>query len=237
MELVGILRPLSRRPILVVIGMLAAIAAGVFVAGGGTKTTGTASARVMVDTTKSQLLYQAPTGADTLPWRAVLLAYLGGSRPLTDHIANEVGIRRNELVLVYPTLEAPETPATLPTRAAEAAGLISEKYVLTVDFEDLLPIISLKAKAPSRRAARRLVEAAVRTLENAGTPAQVTPQTQDLAVKPTGPVRSKSIVHKPQPLLGAAVAIVLFGIWSAAVAFVPLLLNAWRHAGPRPRLV
>ena len=114
MELVAILRLLSRRPILVAVGAVMAIAVGVLAAGGPTKKSGAASARVVVDTAKSQLIYQAPTGADTLPWRSVLLADLAGSRPLTDRIANEVGIRRKELVVVHPELAAPVTPPRFP---------------------------------------------------------------------------------------------------------------------------
>jgi hypothetical protein len=234
MELVGILRLLSRRPILLAIGAVAAIAIGILAAGRGeTKTTGSASARLIVDTAKSQLTYQAPGAVDTLPWRTSLLAYLAGSRSLTDRIATEVGIRRSELAVLYPDLEVPEKPDSLPSRASEVAAVISEKYVLTVDYDELLPVISLGAEAPDRGAASRLVEAAIGALKDAGTPASVTPQIQGLAVDSIGPVRSKAVVHKLPPLLGVGIAIVLFGIWSAAVAFIPLLLSAWRDAGRR----
>ena len=235
MELVGILRLLSRRRLLVAVGAVLAIAAGVLAAGGPTKTSGTASARVMLDTAKSQLTHGAPTGGDTLTWRSVLLAYLGGSRPLTDRIAEETGIRRKELVVLYPTLEDPWRPAALPSKAAEAALVISEKYILTVGFDEVVPIISLKGEAPDRAAAARLVEATVNSLKDAGTPASVEPGIQGLRVESLGPVRSKAVVDKPKPLLGAAVAIVLFGLWTAGVAFIPLLLKAWRDAGRRPQ--
>jgi hypothetical protein len=234
-ELVGILRLVSRRRILVAIGAVAAIAVGILVAGGETKTSGAASARLMLDTAKSQLIHQAPSGSGTLTWRTVLLAYLAGSRPLMDRIVNGIGIRRNELVVVYPKLEVPERPAALPSRAAEVATVTSEKYILLVDFDELLPIISLEAEAPDRAAAARLVEAAVSTLKDTGTPVRVTPQIQALAVESMGPVRSKAIVHKPQPLLGVAIAVALFGVWSAGVVFIPLLLSAWRGAGRRPQ--
>ena len=235
MELVGILRLLSRRRLLVAIGLVLAIAAGVYVTTAATKTTGTASARVMVDTARSQLIHGAPRGDDTLTWRSVLLAYLGGTRPLTDRITDEVGIRRKELLVAYPTLEDPWRPAALPSKAAEAALVVWEKYILTVSFEELLPIISLKGEAPDREASVRLVEAAVSALIDAGTPARVEPGIQGLSVESLGPVRSKSVVEKPKPLLGAAVAIVLFGLWCAAVVFIPLLLGAWRNAGRRPQ--
>jgi hypothetical protein len=234
-ELVGILRLLARRPILVAIGAVAAIAAGVLALGGETEKTGTASARLMLDTAKSQLSHQAPAGADTLTWRTVLLAYHAGSRPLRNRIANEVGIRRNELALVYPNLAEPFAPAVLPARAAEKAAVISEKYILSVDVDEIVPIISLAAEAPDRGAAARLVEAALRALDNAGTPAQLTPRLQGLSVEPLGPVRSKAIVHKSNPLLGVGLAIVLFGVWSTGVALIPRLLSGWRDAPRAPQ--
>ena len=232
MELVAILRLLLRRPILVVIGAVAAISVGLFLAGGETKETGTAKGRLVLDTAKSQLIHQAPSGADTLPWRTVLLADLAGSRPLTERIANEVGIRRNQLVVVHPELAAPVTAATLPTRAAKVASVTAEKYILTVSFDELLPIISLRAEAPNRRAAALLVEAAMGTLKDTGTPKRLTPQIQGLVVESVGPVRSKATLDKPKPLLGVAIAISLFGVWCAGVALIPRLLSAWR-AAPR----
>jgi hypothetical protein len=234
-ELVPILRLLSRRPILVAIGAVVAIAIGVLAAGGQTKKSGTASARLVLDTGRSQLIHQAPRGADTLPWRAVLLADLAGSRPLMDRIASQADIRRSELVVVHPDLAEPVLPATLPTRAAEVARVISEKYVLTVRFDEMLPIVSLGAEAPDRRAAVRLVAAAVDTLEDAGTPTEAAPQIQSLVVESAGPVRSRAIIDRPQPLLGVVLAIVLFGMWCAALAVIPRVLSAWRRFGPRPQ--
>ena len=237
MELLGILRLLSRRRLLVAIGAVVAIAIGVLATGLTTQTSGKASARVMLDTANSQLTHGAPSGGDTLTWRSVILAYLAGSRALTDRIADQAGIRRNQLVVVYPTLEDPWRPAALPSKASEVANVVPEKYVLTVTFDELIPIISLKAEAPDRRASARLAAAAVSTLEEAATPTQVTPGIQGLAVESLGPVRSKAIVQRPQPLLGAAIALVLFGLWVACVAFIPLFLDALRRSrAPAARL-
>jgi hypothetical protein len=233
-EIVGILRLLSRRPMLVAIGAVAAIAVSILAAGGETKETGTASARLVLDTAKSQLIYRAPSGAETLPWRAMLLSDLSGSKALTDRIASQVGIRTNELAVVHPDLAAPVTPAALPTRAAEVADVISEKYILTVRFNEPLPIISLEAQAPDRDAAVRLVGAAMGALKDTGTPAPAAPGTQGLVVESVGPVRSKAIVREPQSLLGPALAIVLFGVWCAGVALIPRRLGAWRAAGRPP---
>jgi hypothetical protein len=220
---------------LVAIGMLAAIAVGVLASRGEAKQTGTASARVVLDTAKSQLIYRDPSGGDTLGWRGVLLAELAGSRPVADRIAKEVGIRRKQLVVVYPDLAEPVMPATLPSRAAQAARVTSQKYVLTVRFDDVLPIISLDAQAPDRAAAARLAEAATSALKAVGTSEPVTAQIQGLVVERVGPVHSKAVIDRPQPLLGVALAVSLFGLWCAGVALVPRLVSAWRSAGRRPQ--
>lgn len=233
MELVAILRLLSRRPVLLAIGAVAAIAIGVLAAGGPTKKSGTASARLVLDTEKSQLIHQAPSGGDTLPWRTVLLADFAASMPVMDRIANEVGIQRSELVVVQPELAVPVLPTTLPTRAAKAAAVTSEKYIVTVSFDELLPIISLEAEAPGRGAAVRLVEATAGALRDTGTSAGTTPGVEGLVVENVGPVRSKAIVDKPQPLLGVGVALFLFGLWAAAIALIPRLLSAWRYVSLR----
>jgi hypothetical protein len=234
-ELVPFLRLLARRPMLVAIGMVVAIAIGVLAAGGKTKESGTASGRVVLDTAKSQLIYGDPSGGDTLGWRGVLLAELAGSRPVTDRISNELGIRRNQLVVVYPDLAEPVMPATLPSRAAQAARATPEKYVLTVRFDEVLPIISLDAQAPDRAAAARLVEAATGGLKAVGTSEPVSPQIQGLVVEKVGPVRSTAVLDRPQPLLGVALAVILFGLWCAGVALVPRLVSAWRSAGRPPQ--
>ena len=126
-------------------------------------------------------------------------------------------------------------PTTLPTRAATVAGVTPEKYVLTVGFDEVLPIIALKAEAPSRGAAVRLVEAAMGALKDTGTPTGTTPQIQGLVVESVGPVRSKAIIDKPQPLLGVAIAIGCSGSGPQAVALIPRLLSAWRGAGRWPQ--
>lgn len=237
MELVAILRLLLRRPVLTAIGAVAAIAVGVLAAGGETEKTGTASARLVLDTAPSQLIHQAPTGSDTLLWRTVMLADLTASRPLMDRIAGEVGIRRNELAVVHPELAVPVIPATLPSRAATVAAVTPEEYVLTVRFDELLPIIALEANAPDRRAAVRLVEAAGDALKDIGTPERVTPQIQGLTVESVGPVRSRTIIDKPQPLLGIGFAIAVFAVWSAGVALSPRVRSAWRYTFRKPRPV
>jgi hypothetical protein len=234
-EFVPILRTLWRRRILVVVGALVSIALGVLAAGGETSRSGVASARVVMDTERSQLIYRAPSGHDTLPWRAQLLADLTASRPLRERIAKEVGIKEKELAVVLPQLNAPVIPSTLPSRASRVANATFEEYVLTVRFDELSPIITIDATAPSRGAAARLAGAASTALQDTGTPALVAPGIQGLAVESVGPVQSKEIVKKPKLVLGVALVVCLFGFWCGAVALGPRLLELWRSVAGRPQ--
>ena len=78
MEFLHLLRRLWRRRILLGAGVL--VAAATLVASGGTSPVtaqgGLASTSVALDTPRSQLVAAAPVGADTLAWRASLLAHL-----------------------------------------------------------------------------------------------------------------------------------------------------------------
>jgi capsular polysaccharide biosynthesis protein len=234
-EFVPILRTLWRRRILVLLGALAAVALGVMAAGGETTRSGTASTRVVVDTEKSELIYQNPSGHDTLRWRADLLADLLASGPLREQVATQAGIRAKELAVVLPPLAVPVVPSTLPSRASKVANSVLDKYILTVHVDDVAPIISIEAAAPSRRAAARLAGAASATLQKTGTPAQVTRGIQGLAIESAGPVQSKEIVKKPKLVLGFALVVCLFCAWCGAIALGPRLLEAWRGVAERPQ--
>lgn len=235
MEFVPILRTLWRRRILVLIGAVASIALGLVAAGGETSRSGFASARVVLDTERSQLIYRAPSGHGTLPWRAQLLADLTATRPVRERITTEVGIKDRELLVVLPQLDVPVIPSTLPSRASRAANATFEEYILTVRFDELAPLISIDATAPSREAASRLAGAASSALQDTGTPALVTPGIQGLAVESVGPVLSKEIVKKPKLVLGLALVLCVFGFWCGALALGPRLLDFWRAVAGRPQ--
>jgi uncharacterized protein involved in exopolysaccharide biosynthesis len=234
-EFVPILRALWRRRFLVLVGAVAAVALGVIAAGGETTRSGTASTRVVVDTEKSELIYQNPYGHDTLHWRADLLADLLASGPLREQVATEAGIKAKELAVVLPPLAVPVIPSTLPSRASKVANPTSDEYILTVHVDEVAPIISIEAAAPSRGAAARLAGAASAALQQTGTPTEVRPGIQGLAVESVGPVQSKEIVNKPKLVLGFALVVCLFCAWCGAIALGPRLLEAWRSFAERPQ--
>lgn len=217
------------------VGAVASIALGVISSGGEASRSGVASGRVVLDTPKSQLIHRAPRGHDTLPWRAELLADYLAVRPLRERIAKEVGIRTSELVVVHPPLTVPEVPTTLPARAARVANATFEDYILTVRFNELAPIISIEAAAPSREAAARLAGAASAAVQDTGTPSRVSPMIQGLVIESIGPVQSKELVDKPKLVLGVALGLGLFFIWCAAVALGSRSVEVLRALAGRPQ--
>jgi hypothetical protein len=229
-ELVAILRVLWAHRILVALGAVVAIAAGLMVARGETTSVGVASTRIVLDTPDSQLLLPVTKGADSLGWRAALLANLTASQSVREDIADEVGIRPDRLVVIEPLLTTPTVRTALAPRALEAAEHTTADYVLTVRFDPELPIISVEALAPDRRAATRLAEAATGALTAAAKAPPDTRGKQGLVVNELGTPRTRAIVSGPGRAMPVAVTVVLFGFWCACVALGAGMARAWRAA-------
>jgi hypothetical protein len=230
-DLVAILRALWRGRIFVCIGLVVAIGVGLLAARGETRTVGIASTRMVVDTRPSNLVAPAPQGADSLTWRAALLANKLATGPFRERLATAVGIPLERLIVVQPPLKVPTVPTTLAPRALEAGENVTADYVLTVRFDEGLPIITTEAHAPSGAAAKRLVEASVDALLVAATPQRVWRMTQPYEVSRVATTRVREVVNGPGRVMPAAFALVTFIFWCAALVLLQGALRAWRGAG------
>jgi hypothetical protein len=237
MRIVAILRVIWRRRALVAIGAAAAV--GVSVAIGPTAPTRSAIGwtTVVVDTRPSQLVDAAPPGAETLSWRAALIADLVTADPVRTRIAAAAGVPAGQLRVIEPTLEAPPAPTALPRRAARAAGETTEPYVVHVTADDELVTIDVRAQAPDRRTAGRLVRATAAALSSFAPPAGVR-GLQPFDLRPTGAVQTAPVVDGGGRLFAFVLAAALFAIWCAGVGFAPALrggrLSARREPARRP---
>jgi hypothetical protein len=229
MEFLGILRALKGAGILVAIGALLAIAIAVSAGRAKPGHSGLAWTRVVLDTPKSELVSPAPAGAESLEWRAALLASLMTTNELKQTIARSAGIPADSLATIDPDLTDPAVPASLPTRASNAAAVVSETHVLTARTQ-ALPIIKIDAAAPDRAGAIRLADAAVRALQAQTTPFS-TRETQGLLVERAAPTRSKDVVSGHGPVLALAMAVFFFAFWCGCVLLVSPLLRALRAHG------
>lgn len=246
MEVVSFLHVLWRRRLLVVVGLVVALALG-FVAGREPASSyGTATSRVLLDTPRSVTVENAPFGAETLPWRANLIVHLIGSEDAKRRLARELGIRPDRLAVVDVALSVPDVRASMPKAAAEAALPTGAPYVLTVSQRNLeLPIVYVEADAPDRRRAARLAGAAADLMKAAAPPPGSVPDysyevAEDMAsakdprvlqgfvVEDFGPVRSKTVEEDHGPVKAAGVSLIVLALWCVGLVLAPAARSLWR---------
>jgi hypothetical protein len=231
MEILHVLRTLWRRRIAVVLGVVAAVPVLIDGGRGAPSSGGVASTRVALDTPRSQLVNAAPAGADSLGWRASLLAHLVAADATKRMIASLAGIPPARVAVVDPTLAVPAVPASLPKGASEATAAATAPYVLSVyESDGSLPIIAIHAAAPDRAAAARLAGATATVLESESSPAD-TPAVQPFTVERVAPIHARTVVSGGGMVRAAAMAVFVVGAWCACVALGPRL----SVRGPRRR--
>jgi hypothetical protein len=235
MELAAVLHVLWRFRIVVAVGAVVAIAAGLWDAKGGTARLGVASMRVILDTPKSLTVDVNPPGMDTLEWRAGLLADVMSTREWRRHIAREMGIPIDSLVVMAPYRFGPAAPFPLPRAALDAAAVAPEPYVLAIESVERPPIIEIDARAPSRERAGRLAAAAAAALEAAAPVEELVPgKSQGLVAYAVGPPRSFDVASGPGRLMPGVVAAVVFGFWCAGIVLIAAMASARRSRIGKP---
>lgn len=126
---------------------------------------GTASTRVLVDTSKSLVLdIRYGTGDfDSLTARAVLLGNLMASLPVREYIARRAHVPAEAIRATTPlTPDFPRPPAGVGEAKSQRDLLRStNQYRLNVQANPTVPIIEVYAQAPTARAARELADGAV----------------------------------------------------------------------------
>jgi hypothetical protein len=239
MELVALLRVLWRHRIVVALGGVVAIGLALMLTRGPTIHSGVASMRVRLDTTTSELLVSNPPGAPTLGWRAQLLGDVMTTDTIRLQVARAMRTSADNVLITTPAQSVPAIPVSLPVAALEAAATAASSKPFQVDVlaASPLPIIRIDARAPTRRDAARLVTVTanlIRVTARAGAAAPGFPdlQPQDLAVRDTGPVRSRDIVNGPRRAMAAAVAFVVFVFWCSVVTLVAGLARVRRTSRP-----
>ena len=221
MELVTFLRLLWRYRIAMAVGFLVALALGFLATRGAETHVTVASTRVVLDTPESQLIEDLPTGADTLVWRAALLADLAASDSLRTEIESQAHVADAQLAVTAPYMATPPVVVPLPVAALSAAEAQAdaEPFGVAVQGVDNLPIISINTHAPTRGAAVRLAHATASVLESAAAAHRGEPRTQSFVVEDVGPVKAKTITDGPRKIAGAIVVILVFGLWCFVLAF------------------
>ncbi len=224
-----------RRP--VVVAAVIALALGFAVGATGAAPGGVAFTSVMLDTSKSHVVANVPIGADSLAWRASLLAHLMADESRKRQLAQELGISPDQLVVVDAALSEPKVPNSLATAAATAARAGGAPYVLIPYLKnESLPIISIEAHAPDREGAARLAEAAAGLLRAQAPPPEEVVELsrpeaeaamassiprglQGFVVEDVAPVRAESAADDQRSIKAKALPVLIVGLWCGCVAF------------------
>jgi hypothetical protein len=217
MELVALLRALWRRRRLAAVGLGVAVCIAFLASRGETTTVGVASKRVVLDTVNSQLVDAEPVGADTLAWRAALLADLMGGDAGGPRIADQLGVPERDIAIFAPYLNEPAKATPLSDRATEAAATTTEPYVVAIQAAEPLPIIRIDATAPDGDEAIRLAEAAADALKAASAAHVDTADLLAFVVEDVGPVRARTITEGPRRIVAGVLALMFFTLWCIGV--------------------
>jgi hypothetical protein len=243
MEIVAILRVLWRRRLLVLLGLAISLAVCFKLATATPAVSGVAWTTAALDTKPSQIVAPTPEGAETLGWRAELLAGLLLTDAARAEIAKAMGVPADQVAVFQPVLNVPESATALPANASEAAIVTAAPYVLTVTSDEQLGTIAIMAAAPERAAAVRLADAVVKKLSaDAASPVVTTPvptATPDPAAEPsltpppapevaqafvierTTAVHSDVVSSGGGRIVAAGTGMVLFALWCGAIALIP----------------
>jgi len=235
MELLALLRWLRRHPVLVALGLVIAAALAFRAAQGESRTFAVASQRLVLDTPKSQLLEADPKGADTLPWRAAVLAEMTGTDSVGTRIARDMGAPARSVEVISMNLTVPEVASPLVTAAEKAEAAAGERYVALVGFDQRLPLITVATRAPDRRAAVRLAHLTASALMAAATAPRTAVEPQGLTVQAIGRPRAKEVVDSPRLAVPVVIFVVLVSLWCVGIALLSRVRNALRAPAPAER--
>lgn len=167
MGLVGLLRVLWRRRIAVTVGAL--LASGIAVAGiqrDGAAPSASSVTKLLIDTPDSLVADARAPGARTIDARARLVASLLADDDAKAAIVRRAGLRPSEVAVAGPGAAAPPEVITPLAEEAIRAAMPARAYLVSVEVEPDLPIVSIDANAPDRNQAAQLGRAAVDALRS-----------------------------------------------------------------------
>jgi hypothetical protein len=230
-----ILRDLWRRRVLVAAAALVAIAIGWMLAykvgfppERRSYQVGVASASVLIDTPKSQVVEIAPKGSDMLGARANVLANLMVDGAIKEAIAQRVGVPSKELIAT--TDSAGTTETETPLTATSHAYSTSVAH--TSDMNEL-PIIKIETQAPDVRRAIELANAAVTGLSehlDSTAASETVSDTRRLRVRALGTAQGHLATRGPGRLIAVAAAIFVFMLGCGLILVVSAVVRGWRAA-------
>lgn len=150
--------------------------------------------------------------------RAALLVDEAASDVTRREVARRAGIPASQLVVLGPAANPPQDPVPLAVAAASAAARSTARYSITADADGQVPIITIRASAPSVQAAARLVTAFSAAM---GARAMAhRPHDVPLSVEPLGPPVTKRFVSHARRSVTFAIALATMIVWLAMIVII-----------------
>jgi hypothetical protein len=248
LELVKILRELSRRRRLVAIVLGFSLIVGLLLAfkpglppRSRQYVVHRSSADVLIDTRDSQVVTVNGRGPDlpTLAGRANLIGNLMTGGRLKEAIASAAGVPSELLTVVPPGNAATPGVAPLPVKSPASIGLSeAESTILSLSTDETLPILHIVVQAPDEATARALTTAAVSELKKylgSVAAAQKIPAVHQLVLRELGaPVAETAIRGLPRKYaLIATLVLALLGC--AAIVGGSWFIRSWQQVAEAER--
>jgi hypothetical protein len=194
---------------------------------------GTATASVLVDTPKSQVIEVAPKGSDTLGSRANVLANLMVDGEIKSSIAQQMGLPARRLVATTQSGGITDPPPPL-TRDSYA---MSTSVAMTSDMVEL-PIIRVQTQAPDVGQAIKLANAAITGLSeylDSKASVETVSNAHRLRVRALGTAQGQTSVKGPRLPMAVATGLMVFVFGCALILALTALASGWRAADARER--
>jgi hypothetical protein len=241
MELIFALRTLGRHKLLVLLGVLAAGAAGYKMYKSTPPVTSTVAwTRVILDAPKSALVDVDSETADQLPWRAELVAATMATDSARADVAARMHLPADQVDVIDPTLVHAPIPASVPEAASRAAAITPAPYVITPSVPNpSIPMIALEFAAPDAAGAERLAQATVGFLKQHGTKTGRfktliysgggKDEYERYSVVEVAPIQTDVSVTTEAPGMAAAAAAFVFLGWCACIVLIPAVRQRLRR--------
>jgi len=242
LELVKIMRELSRRRKLValvlgvslLVGFLLAFKPGVPPQSRQYQVS-LASSDILIDTSDSQVVAVGGRGPDlpTLASRANLIGNLMTSGPLKDAIAKRAGVPSDLLIVVPPAnANTPGVPP-VPVKTPASRGIPDvDATILSLSTDETLPILHVVAQAPSAETARRLSSGTIIELRRylgSVAASQNIPAADQLVVRRFGAPLAETATRGLPRRFALAATIILILLGCGAIVGGSWFVRSWRQ--------
>ena len=187
---------------------------------------GVATARVLVDTPKSQVLEVAPTGSDLLGARANLIANLMVEGDVKAAVAEKAGLKPGELTGVA---EAAVDPTEDPAPPKGRGNVLSTRVIASTEGD--LPLIEIEAQGADAASAIKLADSAVDGLReylDSKAASEKVSEAKRLQVTGLGGAQAVGSVRGPSLLAALLAGVFVFVAGCGAILLGGALMRGWR---------